>query len=59
MVLMTELTVFPFRDIKLTSFQFWALFLQAKLCTCKLNFNYWSVVCYDVSSKALSVIDYT
>jgi hypothetical protein len=59
MVLMTEPTIFPFCELKLTSFQFWALLLQAKLCTCKLNFNYWFVVCYGVFSKALSVTDYT
>ena len=40
MVLMTELTVFLFCDLKLTSFQFLALFLQAELSTCKLSFNY-------------------
>jgi hypothetical protein len=40
MVLMNEITNFPFCDLELTSFQFWALFLQAKLSTCKLSFNY-------------------
>jgi hypothetical protein len=59
MVLVTELAIFPFCGLKLTSFQFWALFLQAKMNTCKLNFYYWFVVCYGTFSKAFSVTDYT